>query len=111
MRPPSGVTSIDMIPSGWMRHWARCVACLAVAWQLGSGTSAALEPRSLTEPDVLREPAAVTQVVDAFDQGGGIDFDFTLAYHNSWKAASIVRESQNPGIDATGIAHVEVTDF
>ncbi len=87
------------------------VAGLAVAWQLGSGESAALEPRSLTEPDVLREPAAVTQVVDAFDERGVIDFDFTLAYQHSWKAATIVREVQSPGIDAARIAHVEVTDF
>jgi hypothetical protein len=60
--------------------------------QLWSPPSAAIEPRSLTEPDVLREPAAVTHVVDAFDGPGGVDLHFTLEYRHSWKRATILRE-------------------
>ena len=60
----------------------------------------AVEPRSATEPDVLREPAAITRVVDAWDEGGGIDLHFTLGYEHRWKRATLLRElpvSATPG--------------
>ncbi|HTV20963.1 MAG TPA: hypothetical protein VMG12_19895, partial [Polyangiaceae bacterium] len=41
--------------------------------------AAAIEPRSLSEPDVLRDPAEVTRVVDAWQDGGGMDLHVTLA--------------------------------
>lgn len=72
--------------------------------------SPALEPRSLTEPDVLREPAAVTRVVDAFGERGGIDLHFTLDYQQSWKRAVISRESQS-GATGLGITRVDVASF
>lgn len=60
----------------------------------------AVEPRSATEPDVLREPAAITRVVDAWDGRGNIDLNFTLGYEHRWKRATLLRElpvSATPG--------------
>ncbi|HEU4583030.1 MAG TPA: hypothetical protein VFS67_32445 [Polyangiaceae bacterium] len=66
-------------------------AALAV---FGSARAAlALEPRSLTEPAVLQQPATVTNVVDAFDEGSGIDLHFSLGYQHTWKRAGISRET------------------
>jgi len=86
----------------------------AVACALGGRSAGALEPRSLTEPDVLRQPAQVTNVVDAFDGGRGVDLHFSLAYQHTWKSAEILRETQavtvNPAA-AGGIARFEVADY
>jgi hypothetical protein len=67
---------------------------------LPTGAARALEPLSVTEPDVLREPAEVTRVVDAWDERGGIDLHFTLGYSHNWKRGTILRETQNPEVDA-----------
>jgi hypothetical protein len=42
---------------------------------------------------VLSEPAEVTQVVDAFDEGDVFDLHLALGYQHSWKQAKIRRES------------------
>ncbi len=53
----------------------------------------AAEPRSVTEPGVLREPASVVQVVDAFDGNDPFDLHFTLGFQQTWKTAEITRET------------------
>lgn len=76
--------------------------------------SKAIEPQSSTEPRVLREPAQVTHVVDAFDVDGGFDLHFRLGYQHSWKRAVVLRETQNPAVNPTasgGIARVEVARY
>jgi hypothetical protein len=60
----------------------------------------ALEPRSVTEPDVLREPAEVTRVVDAWDEDHGIDLHFTLGYSHNWQRGTILRETESAEVDA-----------
>jgi hypothetical protein len=74
--------------------------CAAFACGLASSHAAAIEPRSLSEPDVLRDPAEVTRVVDAWQDGGGIDLHFTLGYQHNWKRATILRETQDVELDA-----------
>jgi hypothetical protein len=96
---------------------------MAAALALFSGARAgfALEPRSLTEPGVLQQPATVTNVVDAFDEGSGLDLHFSLGYQHTWKRAGISREtnasllSTEPGqplLGASGgTARFRVADF
>ncbi len=61
---------------------------------------------------MLREPADVTSVVDAWDEDGSLDLHFTLGYRHSWKRAAILRETQDPLLSpAGGIARVAVADF
>jgi hypothetical protein len=74
----------------------------------------ALEPRSSTEPDVLSETADVTRVVDAWGERGGMDLHFTLGYQRTWKRASLLRETQDPAVDARadgGTLQVPVAHF
>ena len=93
---------------------------------LGSARAAsALEPRSLTEPGVLQQPATVTNVVDAFDEGSGVDLHFSLGYQHTWKRAGISRETRasllgtEPGTEPSaaliaargGTARFHVADF
>jgi hypothetical protein len=76
--------------------------------------AAGAEPKSSTEPDVLAEPAQVTDVVDALDVDGGIDLHFTLGYQHAYKRAAILRETQDPLVDPaaqSGITTVEVGDY
>jgi hypothetical protein len=75
-------------------------AAALAASGLAARRAAAVEPRSLSEPDVLRDPAEVTRVVDAWQDGGGMDLHFTLGYQHTWKRATILRETQDPGLDA-----------
>jgi hypothetical protein len=75
------------------------------AMRLGSGFLLALglvgisaramadEPRKVTEPPVLKEPAEVTQVVDAFDDEDPFDLHLSLGFQQTWKSAKIRRES------------------
>jgi hypothetical protein len=83
------------------RAWAKPSAlCVATALLVAPGTGAfAIEPRSTSEPDVLREPADVTRVVDAWVDGGGMDLHFSLGYQHTWKRSTIARETQNPEVD------------
>lgn len=93
----------------------RWPATAALLGALLAAPALALEPRSLTEPDVLREPAQVTRVVDAFDgEAGGFDLHFTLGYQQRWKRASVLRETRDPSVSpsaSTGIARVKVADY
>jgi hypothetical protein len=80
---------------------------------LSPGAARAIEPLALTEPDVLREPAQVTRVVDAWDERGGIDLHFTLGYSHNWKRGTISRETQNVDVAAgaaSGTVRVPVAD-
>jgi hypothetical protein len=58
------------------------------------------EPRKVTEPSVLREPAEVTNVVDAFDDDDPFDLHLSLGFQQTWKSAKIRRESymNQPGL-------------
>lgn len=78
-------------PPGSGLSWA---AAAALAALLAGGQARAAEPRSSSEPDVLREPASVLRVADAWGEAGGIDLHFTLGYQHAWKRAAILRESQ-----------------
>ena len=74
------------------RGRARRVAALGVGVAGHASVARAVEPRSATEPDVLREPAEITRVVDAWDERGSIDLHFTLGYQHRWKRATLLRE-------------------
>lgn len=74
----------------------------------------ALEPRSLTEPDVLQQPAMFTDVVDGFDGGNGVDLHFSLVYQHTWKTAQIGRETQSVVVSpaaALGTTRIDVADY
>jgi hypothetical protein len=62
------------------------------------------EPRRVSEPNVLREPSEITQVVDAFDEGDPFDLHLSLGYSSSWKTADILRETSivQPGLSSGG---------
>src|SRR5258706_6909268 len=68
-------------------------ASLLPAWLLVTSLAAAEEPRKVTEPNVLREPSEVVQVVDAFDDDDVFDLNLSLGYESSWKSAKILRET------------------
>lgn len=76
-------------------HAKRLGVGAVVALGLVSATTGARadEPRKVTEPSVLREPAEVTQVVDAFDDDDPFDLHLSLGYQQTWKSAKIRRES------------------
>lgn len=112
MRSPGTVFSLDL-PSRQrrLRRWL-CLSAWVLAGQLTASGSRALEPRSSTEPRVLREPAGVTRVVDAWGERGGVDLHFTLDYQQSWKRAAILRETTEPGVNSAGaIGQREVASF
>lgn len=77
-------------------EFALALGAALAAVALAASPAAAVEPRSLSEPDVLRDPAEVTRVVDAWQDGGGVDLHFTLAYQHNWKRANILREARDP---------------
>ncbi len=62
------------------------------------------EPPVRGEPTVLREPAEITQVVDAFDGDDPFDLHITLGFQQTWKSAKIRRESfiDQPGLTTGG---------
>ncbi|HVZ35981.1 MAG TPA: hypothetical protein VG963_26320 [Polyangiaceae bacterium] len=89
----------------------RACRLVLLGW-LSAAPGWALEPRSGTEPDVLRQPAQATNVVDAFDQSTGFDLHFTLGYQHTWKRAGISRELALEGADARGsIPRFHVADY
>jgi hypothetical protein len=93
------------------------------SWLVGAALSGAavapdlaraIEPLAVTEPDVLREPAQITRVVDAWDERGAIDLHFTLGYSHNWKRGTISRETQNVDVAvgaARGTTRVPVADL
>jgi hypothetical protein len=88
-------THSDGVRSAGARH--AVAAGLGLAGALGvsfvSPVAGADEPRKVTEPNVLREPAEVTQVVDAFDDDDRFDLHLSLGYQHSWKTGKIRRET------------------
>jgi hypothetical protein len=76
--------------------------CFAV-WALLTRSALGDEPRRAGEPRVLHEPAEITQVVDAFDEGDNFDLSLSLGFESSRRSASILRETSivQPGF-ATG---------
>lgn len=93
MRPPihkpfehGGAPRIRAVP-GTVAALA-LMACALVAEQ-----AHAVEPVALGEPDVLRETAEVVGVVDAFDGQDSFDADLSVGIVQSWKSATITRES------------------
>jgi hypothetical protein len=62
------------------------------------------EPRRVGEPNVLREPGEITQVVDAFEGDDPFDLHLSLGYETSWKSAAIRRETSivQPGLTTGG---------
>ncbi len=65
-----------------------CCAVLSFAAQ-----AAADEPRKVSEPEVLREPAEITQVADAFDDKDLFDLNLSLGYESTWTSSVIHRDS------------------
>jgi hypothetical protein len=53
------------------------------------------EPRKVTEPSVLQEPAEVTNVVDAFDDTDKFDLHLSLGFQQTWKGGNIHRETHS----------------
>lgn len=75
------------------------------AFTLGTAARArADEPRKVTEPNVLREPAEITQVPDAFDDDDVFDLHLSLGYESSWASSTIRRETSlaEPGLSTGG---------
>jgi hypothetical protein len=69
-------------------------AALALASLLAlSHTALAEEPMRVTEPGVLRQPAEVVNVIDAFDDKDPFDLTLSLGFSQSWKSARITRET------------------
>lgn len=60
---------------------------------IGPTSARADEPIAPSEPHVMSEVAEVTSVVDAFDKDDPFDLNLTLGFEQSWKHASIRRES------------------
>lgn len=58
-----------------------------------SSAARADEPRSTTEPRVMREPGEVVDVIDAFDDGDPFDVSVSLGFNYSTKSAKILRET------------------
>lgn len=77
---------------------------LALTLLGAAATANADEPRKVTEPSVLREPAEITHVVDAFDDDDPFDLHLSLGYQHTWKSAKIRRESfiRQPGLTTGG---------
>ncbi|MEP7052494.1 MAG: hypothetical protein ABJB12_19155 [Pseudomonadota bacterium] len=67
---------------------ALCCTVLSLA-----GRAAADEPHKASEPEVLREPAEITQVVDAFDDKDLFDLNLSLGYESTWTSSVIHRDS------------------
>jgi hypothetical protein len=57
-----------------------------------------------SEPRLLSETAEITSVVDAFDEGDPFDLNLTLGFQQTFKSASIRRESDlfQPGLSTGG---------
>jgi hypothetical protein len=74
---------------------------LAAMLLLRGTTALADEPHKVSEPQVLREPAEVVQVADAFDDDDPFDLHLSLGYQSSWETSKIHRET---GINQAGLA-------
>ena len=65
---------------------------------------AADEPVAAREPRMMSETAEITSVVDAFDEDDPFDLNLVLGFSQSWKHASIRRETHiaQPGLETGG---------
>ena len=85
---------------------ARVLALCCAASSL-SARAAAEEPHRAGEPNVLREPAEITQVADAFDDHALFDLNLSLGYESTWTSAVVRRETSlaQSGLSAGGFTH------
>jgi hypothetical protein len=82
--------------------WPSAGACLALVGALGRPSVArADEPVAAREPRLMSETAEITSVADAFDGDDPFDLNLVLGFKQSWKHASIRRETQlqQPGLN------------
>jgi hypothetical protein len=90
-------------------------SALPLAGLLMTSLSHAEEPRKVSEPSVLREPAEVVQVVDAFDDDDLFDLHLSLGYQSTWNSSKILRESSltDPGFSDGGYsrANLNVAEY
>src|SRR5687767_8597851 len=100
-----------------MSHKNFASRTLAVGWALSlwARPSLADEPRKVSEPMVLREPAEIVQIVDAFDEDDLFDLHLSLGYRSTWKNSKIRRESSvlQPGLTTGGYtkANMNVAEY
>jgi hypothetical protein len=75
-----------------------CIACAVAAF--APPLARADEPVAAKQPRLLNETAEATTVVDAFDKDNPFDLYLTLGFRQSWKSASIRRETAifQPGL-------------
>lgn len=71
------------------------MSLLMIAASLTSAPAFADEPRKSEEPNVLREPAEITAVVDAFDEQDPFDANLTIGLQWTSKTATITRETHS----------------
>lgn len=76
---------------------------LCAAASLVAAPAHADEPRKVSEPNVLRDSAEITQVADAFDDDDLFDLHLSLGYEATWSSSVVRRETSSgqPGL-ATG---------
>jgi len=67
-------------------------------------TASADEPVGAREPRLMSETAEITSVADAFDGDDPFDLNLLVGFHQSWKHASIRRETTlaQPGLSTGG---------
>jgi hypothetical protein len=65
-----------------------------LAWFGVASVARADEPVAAREPRLMSETAEITSVADAFDGDDPFDLNLVLGFRQSWKHASIRRESQ-----------------
>jgi len=76
------------------------LCCIALCTSTRAGAE---EPRRVNEPRVLREPAEITQVADAFDDDDDDLFDLhlSLGYESTW-SSSVIRRDTSIGQSGLG---------
>lgn len=67
------------------------------------------EPRLVSEPYLLQEPAEVTQVVDSFDDGDPFDLNLSVGYQYATQSADILRETSGSGSTMNVARYTETT--
>jgi hypothetical protein len=80
------------------------LCCMAVC---AASPARADEQRMVNEPRILKEPAEITQVADAFDDDDDVfDLHLSLGYESTWASSVIRRESSisEPGLGDGGYA-------
>jgi hypothetical protein len=85
----------------------RATGRLAIAGVLLLGVAPAAradEPVAAREPHLMRETAEITTVADAFDEDDPFDLNLVVGFSQSWKRASVRRETHlfQPGLSTGG---------